>query len=146
LAQTRTLFAGIALAALSATTMVNAVFWQDGRHPAPFAETRSFLSPKPHKSATRRNAPDAIAERIHSDSMGALSASERQVLVSGVQEALSERGFYTGSIDGLYGPKTESAIKQFEREAGLQVTGRPSPDLLGQIKYRDMRPGASRQG
>lgn len=40
-----------------------------------------------------------------------------------VQAALYARGYYTGALDGLVGPQTRSALSQFQRDSGLNVSG-----------------------
>jgi hypothetical protein len=50
-----------------------------------------------------------------------------QVLVQG---ALARRGYYAGQIDGVIGPETESAIREFQRDNGLPATGRITRQLL----------------
>ena len=39
------------------------------------------------------------------------------------QEALNEAGFDCGTADGIFGQKTESAVKAFQEEAGLDADG-----------------------
>ncbi|OLP53045.1 hypothetical protein BJF92_18600 [Rhizobium rhizosphaerae] len=51
-------------------------------------------------------------------------------LVQRVQQALKTAGFYSGPVDGRRGPRTEAAIRSFERQARLPETGAPSEDLL----------------
>jgi hypothetical protein len=41
-----------------------------------------------------------------------------------VQNALRSRGLYRGPMDGLIGPKTEAALRAFQRSAGLSENGR----------------------
>lgn len=43
--------------------------------------------------------------------------------VSQIQEKLKRWGYYNGSIDGIYGSKTLSAVKAFQRKNGLTVDG-----------------------
>ena len=43
--------------------------------------------------------------------------------VSQIQEKLKRWGYYNGSIDGIYGIKTLSAVKAFQRKNGLTVDG-----------------------
>ena len=53
--------------------------------------------------------------------------------VSSVQKAqvlLNERGFNVGTPDGLMGPKTQRAIMEFQRGAGLAITGKINPKLI----------------
>src|SRR5205085_563157 len=40
------------------------------------------------------------------------------------------RGFYEGSIDGVYGSKTDSAIRDFEQATGLKSSSEPNAALL----------------
>lgn len=43
--------------------------------------------------------------------------------VSQIQEKLKRWGYYNGSIEGIYGSKTLSAVKAFQRKNGLTVDG-----------------------
>lgn len=40
-----------------------------------------------------------------------------------LQRQLQERGFYRGPIDGDFGGRTQQAVRQFQRQQGLTVTG-----------------------
>ena len=40
-----------------------------------------------------------------------------------VQQKLKNWGYYTGSVDGIYGSKTTAAVKYFQRTNGLTVDG-----------------------
>lgn len=40
-----------------------------------------------------------------------------------LQSALKERGFDPGQLDGVYGKKTERAVKRFQKAKGLKVDG-----------------------
>lgn len=44
-------------------------------------------------------------------------------LVKTVQTKLKNWGYYTGSVDGIYGPKTVAAVKYFQRVNGLTQDG-----------------------
>jgi len=50
-----------------------------------------------------------------------------------LQNLLAERGFPPGAIDGDFGPKTENAIKAFQKDAGLTANGRVDPRLWGKL-------------
>lgn len=45
--------------------------------------------------------------------------------ISGVQARLNNLRFDCGPVDGLLGPTTESAIRRFQRQYDLPVTGQP---------------------
>ncbi len=43
--------------------------------------------------------------------------------VKTVQDKLRRWGYYKGSVDGIYGPKTKEAVKYFQRKNGLTADG-----------------------
>jgi LysM repeat protein len=47
--------------------------------------------------------------------------------IPGLQVALQARGFYKGSIDGVAGPLTAQAVRDFQRSRRLQVDGLAGP-------------------
>jgi peptidoglycan hydrolase-like protein with peptidoglycan-binding domain len=47
-----------------------------------------------------------------------------------MQRELLRRGYYEGPIDGLYGPKTDTAIRGFEQAAGLKASAELTEMLL----------------
>lgn len=47
-----------------------------------------------------------------------------------VQRALARHGYYHGSIDGIIGPASRSAIRSFQDANGLAVTGEINGPLL----------------
>jgi len=47
-----------------------------------------------------------------------LSLSKKEI-----QTILKKTGFYSGPIDGIFGPQSRKAIKAFQKAKGLQVDG-----------------------
>jgi Putative peptidoglycan binding domain len=47
-----------------------------------------------------------------------------------VQDSLARRGYYAGPVDGVVGSGTRSAIREFQRDNGLPVTGRIDSQLV----------------
>ncbi|MFH1414074.1 MAG: peptidoglycan-binding domain-containing protein, partial [Candidatus Omnitrophota bacterium] len=45
-----------------------------------------------------------------------------------IQRALSNAGHYAGDIDGVSGPMTEKAIKEFQEANNLKVDGKVGPN------------------
>ena len=43
--------------------------------------------------------------------------------VNTIQEKLKRWGYYSGSVDGIYGSQTVSAVKKFQKKNGLTVDG-----------------------
>lgn len=54
-------------------------------------------------------------------------------LVRTVQQSLASMGYFTGRIDGMAGPDTVRAIREYEMDAGLIPTGRISSPLLQRL-------------
>jgi peptidoglycan hydrolase-like protein with peptidoglycan-binding domain len=48
-------------------------------------------------------------------------------VVRGIQQRLRQRGYYSGGIDGVWGPRTERALAKFQRSRGLEATGNLNP-------------------
>ena len=51
-------------------------------------------------------------------------------VVTQIQTKLKNWGYYTGSVDGIYGSATESAVKGFQKKNGLTVDGKTGPATL----------------
>jgi hypothetical protein len=51
-----------------------------------------------------------------------------------VQDALARRGYYEGEVDGVIGSQTRSAIREFQRDNGLPVTGQINSSLLRTLR------------
>lgn len=54
----------------------------------------------------------------------ALRAGDRGEAVNALQQALQAAGFDPGKIDGIFGPRTEGAVKQAQESLGLAVDGK----------------------
>jgi N-acetylmuramoyl-L-alanine amidase len=54
--------------------------------------------------------------------------------VTALQERLTELGFDTGRVDGVFGPLTETALKGFQREYGMVSDGVCGPATLRALK------------
>lgn len=67
---------------------------------------------RPSADAGTESSPERAASGSQSDEI-------RQA-----QMALNKRGFNAGRQDGVWGPDTESAVRDFQKSRGLDVTGR----------------------
>ena len=47
-----------------------------------------------------------------------------------IQQRLLDWGYYSGSVDGIYGSETEKAVRYFQEKNGLAVDGRTGPATL----------------
>lgn len=61
-----------------------------------------------------------------------LRALSRSQLIA-LQTALNQRGFASGTPDGMVGPATREGIRGYQRSVGLPADGYPDTDLLGRL-------------
>src|SRR5262245_42382196 len=53
--------------------------------------------------------------------------------VLAAQQRLKDRGYYSGRVDGVIGPNTEAALRAYQRDRGLTVTGQLEPETLNAL-------------
>ena len=73
---------------------------------------------------------------------------EERLTVAETQAGLSRLGYKIGKVDGKLGPITAAAIKAFQRDQNMKVSGKTSQALLAKIKATIAAlppPGASGQ-
>jgi peptidoglycan hydrolase-like protein with peptidoglycan-binding domain len=68
-----------------------------------------------------------------------LSARYREQLKL-TQETLTDFGYTPGPSDGMMGLSTASALRAFQRQKGLRVTGRANPETLAALGIEDRLP------
>src|SRR5215469_1720779 len=126
---------GVALGVfVTLAILINVLFLQSGSHPAPMfkgargpvktaavTESTSVARPRPLEPA----APAAPSKVAAPRSPGEI--------INDIQRELARRGYYDGASDGLYGPKTDAAIRDFEQAAGLKPSAEPNEALLQAI-------------
>ncbi|MBQ7689447.1 MAG: spore cortex-lytic enzyme [Clostridia bacterium] len=70
----------------------------------------------------RTASPDTAAAL---SKLGSTGTEVRQI-----QQKLKSLGYYTGSVDGIYGARTQSAVKAFQRNCGITADGIAGPKTL----------------
>lgn len=55
-------------------------------------------------------------------------------LVSRIQDVLKQLGLYNGPVDGAFSPTTERAIRIYESQVALPITGQPTKELLDHLE------------
>ncbi|MBQ8929315.1 MAG: spore cortex-lytic enzyme [Oscillospiraceae bacterium] len=58
-------------------------------------------------------------------------------VVTQIQQKLSQWGYYSGTVDGVYGSQTEKAVRQFQRKNGLTVDGVAGKQTLAAMGISD---------
>ncbi len=54
-----------------------------------------------------------------------------------VQQDLAQQGYYTGPVDGIVGPMTRAAIRAYQRDNGLPVTGAINNNLMNALQAEE---------
>ena len=112
----------------------NALFLQKGPHPAPIFAARPLLQQEaivsPRISSTQSH--------LGSD----LAAQARVQLVANIQRELSRKSFYDGPADGIWGSKTDAAVRDFLQASGLKVNPEANENLLRAISNYVAKPVA----
>jgi peptidoglycan hydrolase-like protein with peptidoglycan-binding domain len=123
--------------------LINMLFMQSGTHPAPMFKS----APAPAKPVATAQSIPAAAPRPRpveatpaptpppKAAAPAAPAAPRTPgeIINDIQRELARRGYYDGAVDGLYGPRTDGAIRDFEQASGLKPSTEPSEALLQTI-------------
>lgn len=83
-------------------------------------------------SSNKENQTNEINKKTESSST---SSPAKDELVENVQKRLNTLGIKVGKADGIYGPKTKSAIIKFQEEYGLETDGKVSELLLLRLEH-----------
>jgi peptidoglycan hydrolase-like protein with peptidoglycan-binding domain len=117
--------------------LVNVLFMQSGSHPAPMFKG----APVQMRAGVVTGSTSAAVPRPRPIESATLPAATKPPstprapgeIINDIQRELARRGYYDGVIDGLYGPKTDAAIRDFEQAAGLKPSTEPNEALLQAI-------------
>ena len=72
-----------------------------------------------------------------------LAAQARVQLIANIQRELSRKGFYDGPADGIWGSKTDAAVRDFLQASGLKVNPEANENLLRAISSYVAKPVAA---
>lgn len=96
--------------------------------PAPTPAPRNERSTPP--SSILPSSPAIAPNTFYSEP----SAQQIRDIVMRVQLSLKAYGYYEGKIDGMVGSQTREALKRFQSDYGLKVTGTITPEVLDAFK------------
>ena len=118
--------ATIAIAAI----ITNALVFQKGPHPAPIFATRLLFK---HDAA--------LPPRSQAVQPGpAAEAGGQAKLIANIQRELSRKGFYDGPSDGIWGAKTDAAVREFIHASGSKTNPEAGDGLLRAITASNLKP------
>ena len=63
--------------------------------------------------------------------------------VTQIQQKLKNWGYYTGSVDGIFGPQTTAAVRLFQERNGLAVDGIAGPKTLAAMGIQNSSTGST---
>ena len=63
----------------------------------------------------------------------AMSMSLSTELVTRIQQTLKDRGYDVGPVDGMWGEKTQAAVREFQQSRDLQATGKVNAQTLAAL-------------
>jgi peptidoglycan hydrolase-like protein with peptidoglycan-binding domain len=117
--------------------LINALYRQPGPHPAPIFSVK----PRPVATAPAEVVPPMPRVRPAAPMVAKPEPAvrSRPEITTDIQRELSRRGLYDGPVDGLTGPRTDAAIRDFETSAKLKVSGEPTEDLLRAIQRTPLK-------
>ena len=131
--------------AATAVIVVNALFLQPGQHPAPLWAHKPYqvADAAPGVGVTLpRPRPQDLRPVSHV--VPAAAAHPRAEIIADIQRELAVRGFYDGAADGVWGAKTDTAMRDFASAAGLKSPIEANEELLRAIGKSGLKATAGR--
>ncbi|MDR6755974.1 peptidoglycan hydrolase-like protein with peptidoglycan-binding domain [Mycoplana sp. BE70] len=126
---------GAAFAVVFSFVAANALWYQPSDHPSPIMKTRSAQNSLGF-SALRKPPTDVttfLIEREGEQAADAAADAQPSKLVLEIQTELARQGFHAGDPDGRMDEGTMAAIRRFQQQRGLAVTGAPNEELLSAL-------------
>jgi len=75
-----------------------------------------------------------MSNPAHAGSQGGMASEEHNPqVVRSVQEALKQKGYDVGTIDGQLGPNTQGALRQFQQAQGISQSGNLDQQTLSAL-------------
>ena len=68
------------------------------------------------------------------------STSRPEADVRAAQEKLKDKGYDSGPIDGIWGPRTAAAVREYQRKEKMTVTSRLDTETLGKLEVAPRKP------
>lgn len=160
--------AAIGVAALGGV-ITNAAFLQSGPHPAPLFAAQPVPSPAPaprtirvvgqeltgpppqavspkgiagEASLPKVETTKADASKAEAKPDPAAAPRPRNEVIADIQRELARRGFYDGAPDGVFGPKTNAAMRDFEQASGLRPGSEPNEVFLRAVSRSTAKAGS----
>jgi peptidoglycan hydrolase-like protein with peptidoglycan-binding domain len=138
-------------ACATVAVLVNALWLQPVAKPASVLSDIQKPQAAPRQAAAKRTVPAAPAPPIVAiptppqpvQRPETATVRPRSDLVASMQRELTQLGLYEGAADGMLGPRTDQAIREFEKSQGLRITGEPTATLLDMMRRARPKTGTT---
>jgi peptidoglycan hydrolase-like protein with peptidoglycan-binding domain len=98
-------------------------------------------------SSDQTAAPQAGSSQTGTSPSASASGEQNDpALVRSAQQALKQKGFDAGAVDGQMGPSTESALRNFQQAQGLPQSGNLDQQTLAALGVNQDQSSAAAQG
>jgi peptidoglycan hydrolase-like protein with peptidoglycan-binding domain len=97
------------------------------------SQTLAALESDGNKGVVSSSSTTSSSTTSNSSTNNATS-TVRSTEIANLQELLKKRGFYTGSADGLMGPKTRLAITEAQKNYGLAIDGIAGSQMIAALE------------
>ena len=87
----------------------------------------SQVSAAPQALQAAQRAPAPVAEAVMSNGAPAVPSTRQ------IQLRLTELGYPNGSVDGVLGRRTIDALKKFQQDQGLPISGQATPETVERL-------------
>jgi peptidoglycan hydrolase-like protein with peptidoglycan-binding domain len=131
-------FVAILTAAIATFAIIaNALFLQKGPHPAPIFAAKPLLqqSEKPLLQQSEKAVPSRLPAQAAIE-----TPQPRIQLIANIQKELTRKGFYDGPADGIWGARTDGAVRDFAQAANVKINPEASDTLLRAIATSNAKP------
>ncbi|HEY3011934.1 MAG TPA: peptidoglycan-binding domain-containing protein [Gemmatimonadales bacterium] len=106
------------------------------------AQTAAPTKPTPNSGSMQHNTTSTPTKPMSQDSAKASSSRVTGVQhtvwtkdqIKEAQEGLAKAGYFKGKATGVFGRRTRSALRAYQKANKLPVTGRLSNDLLTRLR------------
>lgn len=137
LARPRLAAGSVVFAVLFSFFCGNAIFSQSQKHPRALFSTRKLAF---DPSAVARDNTELASRKERGETRVVLDRGEGiaekpkgDETVARVQKTLKQLGLYHGEVDGLTGPKTGEAIRNYQQIVGIQPSGEVDDALVSEL-------------
>ena len=100
----------------------------------------TYENPKVSQESTRPARVRHASMRKHETTTTAPAATGAEADIRMAQEKLKDKGFDPGPVDGVWGPRTASALGAYQRKENLTVTKRMDRETLDKLAVTPSKP------